>query len=219
MGREFEKKFKAPEEQFAAILADFTDLAETKMETTYYDSPFRRLGALHWTLRRRMENGISVCTLKTPTADGARNEWEVQCSSIMQAIPMLCKLGAPMELMSATVSGIIPVCGAKFTRLSREITFEDCTLELALDRGVLTGGGKEIPLLALWVNMYTSKETGKVVYDILPLDDQIEDWKTQFALTDSTLKQAEDSLARTMKIVGSGLEKVNEYLANLPPVK
>ena len=78
---------------------------------------------------------------------------------------------------------------------------------------------ENVQLLPLWVNMYTSKETGKVVYDILPLDDQIEDWKTQFALTDSTLKQAEDSLARTMKIVGSGLEKVNEYLTNLPLVK
>ena len=164
MGREFEKKFKATEEQFAAILADFTDLVETRMETTYYDSPFRRLSALHWTLRRRMENETSVCTLKTPTADGARNEWEVQCASIMQAIPMLCKLGAPMELMAATVSGIIPVCGARFTRLSRQITFEDCTLELALDRGVLTGGGKEVPLLEVEVECKEGSEDSAALY-------------------------------------------------------
>ena len=74
-------------------------------------------------------------------------------------------------------------------------------------------------LLPLWVNMYTSKETNKVVYDILPLDDQVEDWKTQFNLTDKTLKQAEDSLARTTKIVGEGLQEVNAYLKSLPPVK
>ena len=164
MGREFEKKFRATEEQFAAILADFSDLAETKMETTYYDSPFRRLGALHWTLRRRMENDTSVCTLKTPAADGARNEWEVQCGSIMQAIPMLCKLGAPMELMTATVSGIIPVCGARFTRLSRMISFEDCTLELALDRGVLTGNGKECPLLEVEVECKDGSEDSAALY-------------------------------------------------------
>lgn len=78
---------------------------------------------------------------------------------------------------------------------------------------------ENVELLPLWVNMYTSKETNKVVYDILPLDDQIEDWKTQFGLTDNTLKQAEDSLERTNKIVGGGLQKVNEHLASLPPVK
>ena len=60
---------------------------------------------------------------------------------------------------------------------------------------------------------------GKDVYDIYPLDTQIEDWKTQFNLTDKTLKQAEDSLARTTKIVGEGLQEVNAYLKSLPPVK
>ena len=77
---------------------------------------------------------------------------------------------------------------------------------------------ENVELLPLWVNMYTSKQTGKVVYDILPLDDQIEDWKTQFELTDSTLTQAEKSYERTMKIVSTGLQSVNEYLARLPPV-
>lgn len=78
---------------------------------------------------------------------------------------------------------------------------------------------ENVELLPLWVNMYTSKETNKVVYDILPLDDQVEDWKTQFGLTDKTLKQAEDSLARTTKIVGAGLQEVSAYLESLPPVK
>ena len=164
MGREFEKKFKASEEQFAALLADFDGLTETAMETTYYDSPFRRLGILHWTLRRRMENGVSVCTLKTPTEDGARNEWEVECGSIMQAIPMLCKLGAPMELMAVTVSGIIPVCGAKFTRLSRQISMEDCTVELALDRGILTGNNRECPLLEVEVECKEGSEESAALF-------------------------------------------------------
>ena len=38
------------------------------------------------------------------------------------------------------------VCGAKFTRLATEIPTADGTAELAIDSGVLLGGGKEIPL-------------------------------------------------------------------------
>ena len=164
MGREFEKKFRATEDQFAALLADFDGLTETQMETTYYDSPFRRLGILRWTLRRRMENGVSVCTLKTPAEDGARNEWEVECGSIMQAIPMLCKQGAPMELMAVTVSGIIPVCGARFTRWSKQLSLEDCTVELALDQGILTGGGRECPLLEVEVECKSGSEEGAALF-------------------------------------------------------
>ena len=164
MGREFEKKFKASEEQFAALLADFDSLAETQMETTYYDSPFRRLGILHWTLRRRMENGVSVCTLKTPAENGARNEWEVECGNIMQAIPMLCKQGAPMELMAVTVSGVIPVCGAKFTRLSKQLSMEDCVVELALDKGILTGGSRECPLLEVEVECKSGSEEAAALF-------------------------------------------------------
>ena len=77
---------------------------------------------------------------------------------------------------------------------------------------------EEVDLLPLWVNMYTSSQTGKVVYDILPLDDQIEDWKAQFTLTDNSLTKAQNSYDRTMKIVGTGLQTVQDYLANLPPI-
>jgi len=164
MGREFERKYSATEEQFAALRRDFDGLAETKMETTYYDSPFRRLGVLRWTLRRRMENGTAVCTLKTPAENGARNEWEVQCGNIMQAIPMLCKQGAPMELMAVTVSGVIPVCGAKFTRLSKQVTLEDCVVELALDSGVLTGNGQERALMEVEVECKSGSEEAAAFY-------------------------------------------------------
>ena len=147
MGREFELKFQATKAQYDALQADFSGFQETRMETTYYDSPFRRLSILHWTLRRRMENGVSVCTLKIPSGDGGRGEWEVECGSIMQAVPLLCQAGAPMELMANTVSGVIEVCGARFTRLSLMLATGDGTAELALDEGVLLGGGREIPLM------------------------------------------------------------------------
>ena len=78
---------------------------------------------------------------------------------------------------------------------------------------------EEVELIPLWINLYTSSATGQKVYDVLPLDTEIEDWKSQFQLTDSTLKQAQDSYNRTMKIVGEGLKKVQDYLNSLPPVQ
>ncbi len=76
---------------------------------------------------------------------------------------------------------------------------------------------EEVELIPLWVDMHT--KNGKTVYAVLPLDTQIEDWQSQFGLTDSRMKQAEKSYDRTMKIVGDGLEEVQEYLDSLPPVE
>ena len=71
----------------------------------------------------------------------------------------------------------------------------------------------------MWINLYTSTATGKAVYDILPLDKAVTDWKTAYTLTDSTLTQAEKSYDRTMKIVGTGLQKINEFLSSLPEIE
>lgn len=67
-------------------------------------------------------------------------------------------------------------------------------------------------LLPLWVNHHKDPQ-GKWIYPILPLDKQIEDWKTQFALTDIALANAQASYDRTMAIVGSGIQQAQEYLA------
>lgn len=158
MGREFELKFRAEDAQFAALQADYPHLQPIAMETTYFDTPYRKLAPLRWTLRRRMENGKSICTLKIPGKNGGRGEWEVESGSVMAAIPMLCKLGAPMDLMVHTVSGIIPVCGAKFTRLAGILECDGCTVELALDQGVLTGGNRELPLLEVEVECKSGSE-------------------------------------------------------------
>ena len=40
----------------------------------------------------------------------------------------------------------MPVCGARFTRTAFQLALGNTRLELALDRGVLLGGGKELPL-------------------------------------------------------------------------
>ena len=164
MGREFELKYSCTEAAFAALQADFTDFVTIDMETTYYDTFEGRLGNNRWTLRRRYENGKSICTLKTPCPDGGRGEWEVECGSIMAAIPQLVKLGAPMDLMAFCVSGIMPVCGAKFTRLAKVLEVPGATVELALDRGVLTGGGREMALLEVEVELKAGSDNAATAF-------------------------------------------------------
>lgn len=67
-------------------------------------------------------------------------------------------------------------------------------------------------LLPTWVNLDTHPETGKKAYMILPLDDQVADWKAAFSLSDNGLKNAKASYERTMKIVGAGMTEVNAWL-------
>ena len=153
MGREFELKYRCSEESFANLLADFQNFTPIEMETTYYDTADGRLGSLHWTLRRRFENGKSVCTLKTPSPDGGRGEWEVEMDAIENAIPELCKLGGPETLRSLCAWGVTAVCGAKFTRQAKTLEIPGATVELALDRGKLLGGGQEMDLLEVEVEL------------------------------------------------------------------
>ena len=140
MGQEFELKYRASAQQNAAIMADYQGFREISMETTYYDTPEGSLSERRWTLRHRLEDGVSVCTLKTPGENGARNEWETECDSIEAAIPALCKLGAPPELEALVSGGVSPVCGARFFRQAVLLELEACTVELALDRGFLRSG-------------------------------------------------------------------------------
>ena len=150
MGAEYELKFRADRETLQSIYTTFPARWQTiRMETTYYDTPDRALSARRWTLRRRMENTVSICTLKTPGEGAERKEWEVACEDVKAAIPELCKLGGPLELMALSKNGLIPACGARFTRRAGMFTLRDCAFELALDEGVLCAGEKEIPLCEL----------------------------------------------------------------------
>ena len=164
MGREFELKYRCTEEAFATLKEAYTGYTTIEMETTYYDTFDGKMGNRHWTLRRRLENGKSVCTLKTPAADGSRCEWEVECGSIMAAIPELCEIGAPIELMVLSVSGLGQVCGAKFTRLALTLEIPGATIELALDKGVLTGGGKEMALQEVEVELKSGSDNAAIAF-------------------------------------------------------
>ena len=156
MPKEIELKFAATEEQLAQLMAHYGDFTATKMETTYYDTPHRQLSEARITLRRRLENDAGVCTVKTPGTGLSRGEWECFAGDIQRALPELCKLGAPSMLLHLPT--LIPVCGAKFTRLSRLLDLPDARVELALDRGVLLGSGKEQPFCEVELELKSGSE-------------------------------------------------------------
>lgn len=155
MGREFELKYAATPEKQAAIAARFGAFEMISMETTYYDTAERCLAERRITLRCRLENGKSVCTLKTPGTGSLRGEWEVENGNIGQGFAELCKLSG-VELPD--FAKLKPICGARFTRLAKVVSMDDCTVEIALDRGVLLGGGREEPLCEVEVELKTGKE-------------------------------------------------------------
>lgn len=163
MGYEFELKFRATEQAQAAIGAEGA-WRSIAMETTYYDTPSGDLSQRHYTLRRRLENGVSVCTLKTPARELGRGEWETECDAIEAAVPELCRLSGLAELPALGAEGLISVCGARFTRQASTVTVEGTELEIALDKGVLFASGKEIPLCEVEVELKAGSREQAAAY-------------------------------------------------------
>ena len=163
MGYEFELKFRATEEIQAAIAAEGT-WHSISMETTYYDTPSGALSGLRYTLRRRLENGVSVCTLKTPAGDLGRGEWELNCGSIEAAIPELCKLSGLSQLPELVAEGLVTVCGARFTRQASAVVVEDTEVEIALDKGMLFAGDRQIPLCEVEVELKSGSREQAAAY-------------------------------------------------------
>lgn len=171
MGKEFELKYQADGAKIAAIREKYGVFTPISMETTYYDTPDLKLAFHQWTLRRRMENGVSVCTFKTPPENGVRGEWETEGNNIMTAVMELCQKGAPWELMRATAGGVQPLCGAKFTRLAAALELSGCTVELALDEGVFLGRGNEQPFAEVEVELKSgSREAAEAFAQALAED-------------------------------------------------
>lgn len=158
MGREFELKYRAGEEQLEKIQEIYGEFDSITMETIYYDDPGHHLSTRRWTLRRRMENGQSVCTLKIDLPDGSRGEWEVYATDIASAIAPLIQEGAPEEIAEFAQDGLSPSCGAKFLRKRKIVQTQDGSAELALDQGVLLGGGTELPFAEVEVELKTGSD-------------------------------------------------------------
>ena len=164
MAIEIELKFAAEESAFEGLLLESSEWTRYEMATTYYDTPDARLGGLYWTLRRRFENGVSVCTIKTPHKGGGRNEFELECGNIVVAIPELVKMGAPAELLAYAADGIEEVCAARFTRMAGQIHLNGAEAELALDKGELLGGGNVLPFVEVEVELKSGDLEAVVAY-------------------------------------------------------
>ena len=158
MGREFELKYAATAQNLEILKARYPDLRPIVMETTYYDNAQGDFSRLRWTFRRRMENEKSICTLKIPAPGGARAEFEAECDDILASLPLLRKAGAPVQLLLLAEGGVAPFCGARFTRLAGVLEFPDFTAELALDEGMLLGGGKELPFREVELELKAGSE-------------------------------------------------------------
>ena len=154
MALEFELKYRISPELLTRLRRELPgEEVLLQMQTTYYDTPSAAFSARHCTLRCRKENERYVCTLKAPAPGFGRREWEVECGDIRSAVDMLCKLGAPEDILSLSQEGLIPICGARFTRIAKTVQLNGCLVEVALDEGVLTGGGKQLPLCELEVEL------------------------------------------------------------------
>ena len=165
MGVEFELKFRATPEILQTVAREVTgQVQHYEMRTTYYDTADRDLKKLHYTLRRRMENGVAVCTLKTPAEENGRREFEVNCRTIAEALEKLCKLPELPELAELTAGGVRSICGAQFDRTAITVALEQCVVELALDQGVLTGGGAELALCELEVELKSGSREAAFLY-------------------------------------------------------
>ena len=176
MGVEFELKFEGQPQQLEAIRQAYPgDYLEYRMQTTYYDTPSGALSARHITLRCRMENDEAVCTVKTPISGYGRGEWDCRCDDIRKALPLLMAAGAPEELAELTAEGLVQVCGARFTRQAVTLEYDGTTLELALDQGVLTGGGREVPLCEVEVELKAGEPEVAIAFGVRV--------KTKFSLT------------------------------------
>ena len=105
--------------------------AYIRMQTTYYDTEDGLLEKNRWMLRLRTENERSVVTMKTPGEGHTRGEWEVESEYLDEALPELAKLGAPEAIGRLDAEALLPVCGAKFTRITAPLRLSEktsCTL-------------------------------------------------------------------------------------------
>lgn len=159
MGLEFELKFAAKPDVLPTLAEKFGGFSPISMETTYFDTADRALSSRKMTLRRRFENGESVCTLKTPAGSFGRGEWDIHGDWSEESVRQLFENAG---IASVPFDALIPVCGARFTRLAKSIELPDCTVELALDEGILFGGDTEMPLCEVEVELKSGEQDAVV---------------------------------------------------------
>lgn len=137
-----------------------------QMQTVYYDTPSGLLSSRKWALRLRKENDKSIITLKTPGEGYARGEWEYEGEYLEDAVPALIALGAPSELRELLEKeSPVPVCGAKFVRITAPMTLSDGTCcTICGDIGSLNGGTRSEALCELELELQSGSEETMLSY-------------------------------------------------------
>ncbi len=170
MGKELEYKLQVADAAQLELLLQSAEVAALvcepwrtlTMQTTYFDNEARQFAAHRWTFRHRLEGGVGVACLKTPSGQArTRNEWQVEADALNEAaVSALIAQGAPEELaVLAEPSKLIALCGASFTRRCVMLRFSDGTrAELAGDLGELYGTQERCPLCELEVELYEGSE-------------------------------------------------------------
>ena len=124
------------------------------MHAIYYDTVDGDVLALRGGLRRREENGLGVCSLKleVEVSDGkaTREEYEVACDDIRQALELLPEAGAPRDVCEMLAGKELKVnCETEFDRRAFSLAVgaqgaaDAFEAELAFDEGVLRRDGRE----------------------------------------------------------------------------
>ena len=71
---------------------------------------------------------------------------------------------------------------------------------------------ESIDAMPLWVNM-NKNHTSSKVYEIVPLDSDLPDWMVPFGLTEGQLDSCFESYNRTMDLIGTGMEEINNWFS------
>ncbi len=74
---------------------------------------------------------------------------------------------------------------------------------------------ESVELIPTWVRHFYDAEEGHYVYQILPLDTQMADWLVSYDLTEEDYIEVTESYDRTWALVGSGLDRIQNYVAAL----
>lgn len=168
MGTELEWKYAVPESSGLDEILVWQEIQQRMLETPrhyhmqsdYYDTPDLRFSRARITIRRRMENEVSVVCVKAPLSNASdphlRGEWELEDGDLLHALPRLVALGAPCEILESAC--LHSLWRADFLRRAVLLRLDDgSTAELALDHGTLSGPASSVPLCELELELKTGK--------------------------------------------------------------
>lgn len=128
------------------VIQYITNEFKVDMEAIYYDDINETIKKAKGALRKRKQNGDTICCLKIEQKSEndckKREEYEIEEENIYKALEQFPNIGAPRELCEKIrKKNLIELCKLKFYRHVYELKVADnCILELSFDRGMMIRG-------------------------------------------------------------------------------